>query len=89
MAQANIVTIPDCYTCRGLTFLPQQCCGPVPAGEYDVLDEMLLDYTDLGRLKSGPAVPLVNIATGDKWYVGVQIAQFLLAEHKRPITQPA
>lgn len=83
MATALIVDIPA-YTCRGITFLPQQFTGSVPAGEYDVLEEQDLLYCDLGKFKQGRAVPVVNIATGDTWYVGVQVAEFLVNEHRRP-----
>jgi hypothetical protein len=85
MATATIIVVPNIYTCRGLTWLPssQQCALPVPPGEYDVLPEQDLEYADRGMLKTGRAVPIVNIANGDKWYVGVAVADFLLNEHKR------
>ncbi len=85
MAQANIVTIPDRYTCRGITFLPhgQQFSGSVPAGEYDVMGETDVCYSDLGVSKRTTAVKLVNIENGEKWYVSLAVGAYLLEEHKR------
>jgi len=84
---ATIISIPDRYTARGLTFLQngQQFTLGLPAGEYDDLGECDLVYSDLGKTTRGPAVMLVNIATGEKWYVGVQVAEFLRKEHAREL----
>lgn len=83
-ATGTFVVIPDRYTCRGLTFLPhgQQMTGSVPAGTYDVGGECDLCYTDLGVSKRGRAVPITNIDTLEKWYVGPAVALFLLKEHQ-------
>lgn len=88
MSLAQLITIPDAYTCRGITFLGtgQQFSGGVPAGEYDVGEECDLQFSDLGRLRTNRAVPIVNIATADKWYVGVQIASWLLDVHASPMS---
>ena len=79
------VTIPN-YTCRGLTWLSngQQVCTSLPEGTYFVMDAIDLTYTDLGRPKTGRAVPLVHTGTAEKWFVGVQIAEWLLGEHAMP-----
>ena len=84
---ATIVCIPDRYTCRGITFLPhgQQFKGSVPAGEYDILDPQDVCYSDLGRASRTSAYPLVNIATGEKWYVSLNVGKFLMEEHLRPL----
>lgn len=84
---ASIVVIPSLYTCRGITFLPgtnQQYTGPVPPGEYDVIGEAEVTYSDLGRAKTTTACLIVNIANGEKWWVGLQVGDWLLSEHKRP-----
>lgn len=87
MATAIIVSIPDRYTARGVTFLAhgQQCTLGLPAGEYDVLGECDLVYSDLGKSQRGRAVQLVNIATGEKWYVGVGVGEWLERMYKRPL----
>lgn len=85
MATTFIVAIPDSYTCRGITFLPQQYSGPVPAGEYDVLDAQDVTYSDLGTIRRGRGVPLVNMETGATWYVSVQVGEFLTREHARDV----
>ncbi len=87
MATATIVTIPDRYTARGLTWLGhgQQYSGSVPPGEYDVIGECDVCYSDLGIQKRGRAVQLVNIANAEKWYVSLNVADYLVSQHKRPI----
>lgn len=82
MTQATIVTVPDDYTVRGITFLPQQFTGSIPAGDYDVLGETDVTYSDLGKPKTSRGVLLVNVATGAKWYVGVAVADWLLRTFK-------
>jgi hypothetical protein len=86
MATVTIIVIPDRYTARGLTFLPhgQQCTMSLPPGEYDVLGTVDLCYTDFGQSKCTDACMLVNIANGQKWYVGVQIGDWLVEHYKRP-----
>ncbi len=86
MATATIVLIPDRYTCRGITFLPngQQMSLGLPKGEYDVVCECNLTYSDLGKTKMGRACMLVNIDNGEKWYVGVEIGKWLTECHLRP-----
>ena len=87
MAQANIVVIPDRYTARGITFLAhgQQCTTGLPAGEYDYICDTEVCYTDLGKPARTKAAMLVNIATAEKWYVSLNVAEFLLRDHKRPL----
>jgi hypothetical protein len=81
----TIITIPDRYTCRGLTFLPhgQQYTGPVPPGEYDMLGECDVCYSDLGQSKRGRAEMLVRAGTGERWYVGLEVGAYLRREHVR------
>lgn len=85
MAIANIIEVPA-RSFRGLTYLPngQQFSSWLPKGEYDVIGETDLTYSDLGTVKRASAVQLVNIATAEKWYVGVEAAEQLEREHKRP-----
>jgi hypothetical protein len=91
MATATIVSIPDRYTCRGVTWLAngQQCTLGVPKGEYDMLGECNLTYTDLGRLKEGKGYKMQNIANGEIWYVGIEVAGFLMRDHLRPMGSKA
>lgn len=79
--KSTLVSIPDCYTCRGMTFLPQQFVGPVPRGEYELAGPIDVDYSDLGKPTRTTAELLVNTATAERWYVSPYVAKFLLEEH--------
>lgn len=80
---ANIVSIPA-YECRGITWLEsgKQVVCSLPAGDYDVMGEQEVEYSDLGRLHRNVGVLLVNVATAERWFVGVQVAAHLVAEFK-------
>lgn len=81
----TFITIPDRYTARGITFLPhgQQYSSSLPIGDYDYLGECDVCYTDLGKPCRSQAGMFVHVETGEKWYVGLGVAEWLLENHRR------
>lgn len=67
-------TVKQDRAVRGLTYLPhgQQYSGYLPKGEYSVLGECTVSYSDLGETKHAPAVKLRS-AKGEQWYVAPAI----------------
>lgn len=67
---------------RGITFCPngQQYSGYLPAGEYLILGECELAYSDLGRVKRSPAVKLQTTgAYVHHWYIAPCVLASILA----------
>lgn len=59
---------------RGLTYLThgQQYTGYLPRGEYSIVGDCLVNYSDLGIVKQSPAVKLIS-PKGESWYVAPSV----------------
>lgn len=61
---------------RGLTYMPngQQISGWLRKGQFVVIGECSLAYTDLGQDRHSPAVELLA-TNGERWYVALAVLQ--------------
>lgn len=83
----STITIKRSDCVRGLTFLPQQYGGTVPAGAYDVHPVREIRYSDLGRPMTSPAVLIVNQKTGAEWFVAPAVADRLVGRAEFDVTR--
>jgi hypothetical protein len=70
-------TVKKASTVRGLTYLPhgQQYSTWLPKGQYAVIGECTIAYSDLGIVKHSPAIKLLSPNGRDHWYVAPAILE--------------